>query len=64
MKNTPPGSGMWGKMKRNHDLQVIELSLALDLSFLTTQSEQLLCPNSQPGPENLVGRILQYAPWQ
>lgn len=28
------------------------------------QSEQLLCPNSQPGPENLVERILQYAPWQ
>lgn len=23
------------------------------------QPDQLLCPNSQPGPENLVGRILQ-----
>lgn len=28
------------------------------------QLEQLLCPNSQPEPENLAGRILQYAPWQ
>lgn len=38
MKNTPPGPGVWGKMKRNPDPQKTELSLASDLSFLTIQT--------------------------